>query len=207
MRIFILRSVKASNGRFRLSGSRRRHRPCDQGYKEYQEWKKRCIDSPCADSVKKKKKVNEQWILQFRVKSTRVQCQQPDASYTLHPAPCTFKRGRWASQLASKYCHLSTCFGRATASTEKAGVWCSRFKLSLCLRLVHDFAGGTNTLVRTPRKWAPWCTFSRMEHEFAREFVRRCTFTRGGERIRCYTGISPSAVRRFLKTCRELRTN
>ena len=49
---------------------------------------------------------------------------------------------------------------------------------SICM--VHIFAGGTNTRVRTPRKWAPWCSFSRMVHKFASEFVRRCTFTRGG---------------------------
>ena len=49
---------------------------------------------------------------------------------------------------------------------------------SICM--VHIFAGGTNTRVRTPRKWAPWCSFSRMVHKSASEFVRRCTFTRGG---------------------------
>ena len=31
---------------------------------------------------------------------------------------------------------------------------------SICM--VHIFAGGINTRVRTPRKWAPWCSFSRM---------------------------------------------
>ena len=31
---------------------------------------------------------------------------------------------------------------------------------SICM--VHIFAGGTNTRVRTPRKWAPWCSFSRI---------------------------------------------
>ena len=51
---------------------------------------------------------------------------------------------------------------------------------SICICMVNIFAGGTNTRVRTPRKGAPWCSFSRMVHKFAREFVRRCTFTRGG---------------------------
>ena len=49
---------------------------------------------------------------------------------------------------------------------------------SICM--VHIFAGGTNARVRTPRKWAPWCSFSRMAHKFAREIVRWSTFTRGG---------------------------
>ena len=31
--------------------------------------------------------------------------------------------------------------------------------------MVHIFAGGTNTRERTPRKWAPWCSFSRMVHK------------------------------------------
>ena len=47
---------------------------------------------------------------------------------------------------------------------------------SICT--VHVFASGTNTQVRTWRKWAPWCSFSRMVHKFALEFVSRCTFTR-----------------------------
>ena len=51
---------------------------------------------------------------------------------------------------------------------------------SICM--VHIFAGGTNTRVRTPGKWAPWwCTNSRAN------LCARCTFSRG-ERIRCYTG-------------------
>ena len=55
--------------------------------------------------------------------------------------------------------------------------------------MVHIFAGGTNTRVRTPRKWAPWCSLSLMvhkkinhrltsiEHRLALQFavvVRRC---------------------------------
>ena len=94
MRIFILRSVKASNGRFRLSGSRRRHRPCDQGYTPLYHVPGRSERNDASThpaltaSKKKKKKKKSKQTMNLTISSVN-KSSMSAARRVLHPAPCT----------------------------------------------------------------------------------------------------------------------
>ena len=88
--------------------------------------------------------------------------------------------------------HLNIATGLARLSSTKQSS-----SGSVDLHGAH-FRGWNKYAGTYPAKGAPWCSFSRMVHKFAREFVRRCTVT-GGERIRCYT-----FTRREGRTLREI---
>ena len=112
----------------------------------------------------------------FRIKSCNVVCLHPTSLSLVTEACKKENKHRWSPQHVQL---LWRDWARQSSQVQDQ---------SICM--VHIFAGGTNTRVRTPRKWAPWCSFSRMVHKFASEFVSRCTFTRGGgnEYAVSYTG-------------------